>query len=96
MKTKKPNQYKEIIDVLKELKTLYPATQMGKHLSTIMDEYGDFWGISDQQLLAAFKKYKAQMQIVDVPRGTFEDEDVENIVQDAMDLRSDTLYSEED
>lgn len=85
MKTKKPNYYKEILETLKELKALYPSTGMGKHLSTVMDESGDFWGISDQELSAALIQYKAQMELIDVPRET-SDEELETIIEDALHL----------
>jgi len=91
MKTSKPNYYNEIINCLQELKTLYPDYSMGKHLSTIIDEYGDIWGTTDKELAYAIKKYKAQLELY-VPTETNGDE-LENIVKDAMHLSSSDLLS---
>jgi hypothetical protein len=86
MKKNKPNIYTDIINVLTELKSLYPSYTMGKHISTALDDYGDVWGLSDKELLFAFTKYKAQMEM-DVPHETGEDE-LKQIMDDAMDLDS--------
>lgn len=84
MKKPKLNLYADIINVLMELKTLYPSYSMGKHISTALDEYGDIWGMTDKEVLYAFTKYKAQMQM-DVPHETGEDE-LKQIIDDAMNL----------
>lgn len=91
MKKKKTNLYIEIIDILKELKTLYPSYSMGKHISTALDDYGDIWGLSDKEVLFALTKYKAQMEM-DVPHETGEDE-LREIIDDAMNL---SIREEED
>lgn len=90
MKKNKPNLYIEIINILKELKVLYPSYTMGKHISTALDEYGDVWGISDKEMLFAIMKYKATLEM-DVPHETNEEE-IEKIIQDGMNLSS---YDEE-
>lgn len=84
MKKPKPNLYGDIISVLSELKTLYPSYSIGKHIATALDEYGDIWGMTDKEVLFAFTKYKAQMQM-DVPHETGEDE-LKQIIDDAMNL----------
>lgn len=91
MKKKKTNLYIEIIDLLKELKTLYPSYSIGKHISTALDDYGDIWGLSDKEVLFALTKYKAQMEM-DVPHETGEDE-LREIIDDAMNL---SIREEED
>lgn len=84
-KTKKKNTlYTEIIDILVELKTLYPSYTMGKHISTALDEYRDIWGLSDKEFLFALTKYKAQMEM-DVPHETNEEE-IEKIIKDGLNL----------
>ena len=93
MKKNKPNLYKDILEVLMELKTLYPSYSMGKHISTALDEYGDIWGLSDKEVLYAFTKYKAQMQM-DVPHETNEEE-LKRIIDDAMNLRITDEFDEE-
>ena len=91
MKKPKLNLYADIINVLMELKTLYPSYSMGKHISTALDEYGDIWGMTDKEVLYAFTKYKAQMQM-DVPHETGEEE-LKQIIDDAMSL---SIRDEED
>lgn len=91
MKKKKTNLYTEIIEVLQELKVLYPSYSMGKHISTALDDYGDIWGLSDKEVLFALTKYKAQMEM-DVPHETGEDE-LREIMDDAMNL---SITEEED
>lgn len=85
MKKSKPNLYSDILEVLKELKVLYPSYSMGKHISTALDDYRDIWGLSDKEVLYAFTKYKAQMQM-DVPHET-DEEELKQIMDDAMNLR---------
>lgn len=84
MKKKKPNLYSDIIDVLIELKTLYPSYTMGKHISTALDDYGDIWGLSDKEILYALTKYKATLEM-DVPHETNEEE-IEEILRDGLNL----------
>ena len=88
---KKPNYYHRIVQLLHKLQLHYPSYNMGRHLSTALDEYGDVWGLSDKELLFAFEKYVTQLEI-DFPH-TDEDE-IENIIRDGMDL--DNILKEED
>lgn len=62
---------------------------MGRHIATILDDYGDVWGMPDKELVFALEKYKAELGINTVP-----DEDIDEIVKDGMDL--DSLFKEED
>lgn len=91
MKKKKPNLYQEIIDVLLELKALYPSYSMGKHISTALDDYGDIWGLSDKEILYALTKYKATLEM-DVPHET-DEEEIDEIIKDGLSL---SLSIEED
>ena len=93
MKKVKPTQYTEIINILIELHKLYPSYSMGKHLSTALDDYGDVWGMSDKEVLFAFTKYKAQMEM-DVPHET-DEEEIERIIKDASNLNSTATMSDE-
>jgi len=65
---------------------------MGKHLSTIIDEYGDIWGITDKELAYALKKYKAQLEMY-VPTHA---EDIDEIIKDGLNLSTASLTQEED
>lgn len=91
MKKVKPELFTDILNVLSELKALYPSYSMGKHISTALDDYGDIWGLSDKEILYAFTKYKAQMQM-DVPHET-DEEELKKIIEDGMNLH---IYDESD
>jgi len=84
-KIKKPQEdfYGEILQVLQELKKKYPDYNFGRHIATVVDEFGDVWGITDKEVHFAFTKYKAQLEM-DVPHT--EDEDIESIIEDGMNL----------
>lgn len=83
---RKANYYNQAINVLQELHKTYPTYNMGRHLATVLDEYGDVWGMTDKELVFALEKYKAELGINIVP-----DEDIDEIVKDGMDL-----FKEED
>lgn len=93
MKKPKPTYFNEIVDVLRELKALYPSYSLGKHISTALDPYGDVWGMSDKEMLYTFTKYKAQMEM-DVPRET-DEEEIAKILKDGMNLKT-SMFEEED
>lgn len=81
--SRKPNNYNQIIKVLQELHSLYPNYNIGRHISTALDGYGDAWGMSDKEFLFALEKYKNQLDM-DVPHS----DDVENIIRQGMDLEN--------
>jgi hypothetical protein len=88
--TKKPRYYNQVLKLLQQLQSSYPHYNMGRHLSTALADYGDFWGISDKELLFALSKYKSQLDM-DFPHV---EEDIDNIIKEAQDL--DTILKEED
>ena len=63
---------------------------MGRHLSTALADYGDFWGISDKELLFALSKYKSQLDM-DFPHV---EEEIDIIIKEGQNL--DTILKEED
>ena len=79
---RKPDEYLRVLALLKQLHESYPNYNMARHISTALDEYGNFWGLSDRELLFAFEKYKAELEM-DYPH---KDEEVEDIIKDGMDL----------
>ena len=89
--TKKPKHYNQVLKVLQELQQGYPTYNIGRHISTALADYGDFWGITDRELFFALSKYKAQLDM-DVPHT--DDEEVDEIIQEAMDL--DNILKEEE
>lgn len=88
---RKPNYYNQIIHILQQLHTAYPNYNMGKHLATAMDEYGDIWGVTDKEFLFALEKYKTQLEM-DVPHT--DEKELDQIIKDGMDL--DNILKEED
>jgi hypothetical protein len=89
--SRKPTDYSKITKLLQELHTSYPNYNMGRHISTALSDYGDFWGISDKEMLFALKKYKSQLDM-DVPHS--DDKEIDDIIKQAMDL--DNILKEED
>lgn len=88
---RKPNYYNQAIHILQQLHASYPEHNMGKHLATALDEYGDIWGVSDKELLFALEKYKMQLDM-DVPHT--DDKELDEIIKDGMNL--DDILKEED
>lgn len=88
---RKPNAYNQIVQILHTLHKTYPNYNIGRHLSTALDGYGDLWGVSDKEILFALSKYKAQL---DNDGYSATDENIDKIVQDAMNL--DKLLNEEE
>ena len=78
---RKASYFSQIIHVLQELHKAHPTYNMGRHLSTALDGYGDVWGITDKELLFALEKYQLNMEF-DVSSK----EDIDKIISDAMDL----------
>ena len=83
--------YGEALKILRELNKHYPSYNMGRHLSTALDEYGDIWGLTDKELVFALNKYKTQLEL-DTPHLVGEEELAE-IIRDGMNL---TLLKDED
>jgi hypothetical protein len=88
---KRVNYYNRALHVLQELHTAYPQYNMGRHLATALDEYGDIWGITDKELAYALAKYKGQLEM-DVPHT--DDSEIDKIIKEGLDL--DNLFKEED
>jgi hypothetical protein len=89
--SRKPNYFNQVISLLSELHKSYPNYNIGRHLATALDGYGDVWGVTDKELSFALQKYKVQLEM-DVPH-TDEDE-LDDIIKQGMDL--DNILKEED
>jgi len=85
------NHYSQVIHTLQELHKSFPTYNMGRHLATVLDEYGDIWGMSDKELAFAFDKYKSQIEM-DVPH--IDESELDKIIKEGMDL--DNILKEED
>lgn len=88
---KQPNYYSQIIQTLVRLQKAYPTYNMGRHISTALDEYTDVWGVSDREFLYAIQKYEIELNI-DGPH--IDDEEIEEIIKDGMNL--DNIFEEEE
>lgn len=64
---------------------------MGRHIATALDEYGDVWGLSDRELLYAFEKYKAELDM-DIPHT--DESEIDQIIKEGMNLEN--ILKEED
>ena len=89
---RKMSAYNEVIHILQDLHKAFPNYNMGRHLSTALDGYGDVWGLSDKELVFALEKYKTQLEMDSYPRT--EDEELAKIIKDGMEL--DKMFKDED
>lgn len=88
---KQPNYYRQIIQTLVRLQKAYPTYNIGRHISTALDEYSDVWGVSDREFLFAIQKYEIELNI-DGPH--IDDKEIEEIIKDGMNL--DSMFEEEE
>lgn len=87
--SKKPTAYKQAINLLLELKKLYPNYSLGMHLSTCLSDYGDAWTVTDRELLFALEKYKTELEM-----NIVSDREIDKILKEGENL--DKLFAEED
>jgi hypothetical protein len=89
---RKASAYNQILGLLHQLNREYPQYNIGRHLATALDEYGDVWGMTDYEVLFAITKYKTRLNM-DIQRDV-ESDDIQRIIQDGIDL--DELFKEEE
>lgn len=80
---RKASYYSQILTLLQQLHAAYPQYNMGRHLATALDEYGDIWGLTDKEVLFALEKYKSQLEL-DVPHT--DENELDQIIKDGMNL----------
>lgn len=80
-----------MIHILQELHKSFPTYNMGRHLATALDGYGDLWGLTDKEVVFALEKYKTQLEM-DIPHT--DENELEKIIKEGMDL--DNILREED
>lgn len=91
-RSKKTNFFKKLISQLTELHTSYPNQSIATHLSTALQDYGDIWGLSDQELSFAIEKYQIELELNNfVP-----DKDLDRIIEEGKNLDKIDLYNDED
>lgn len=89
----KPNYYRQIIKTLDRLKKAHPTYNIGRHISTALDGYGDLWGVSDKEFLLALEKYEIELNI-DYPHE--DEDDLKKIIKGGMNLERMFLEEDED
>jgi len=87
----KKTHYAEVISILQELNKNFPTYNLGRHLATALDGYGDIWGITDKEFAFALSKYKTEIEM-DVPH--VDENELEKIIKEGMDLEN--ILKEED
>jgi hypothetical protein len=87
----KPNDYYRVLALFQQLHTSYPNYNMGRHIATALDEYGDVWGLSDREILFALEKYKAELDM-DIPHT--DENEIDQIIKEGMNLEN--ILKEED
>jgi len=87
----KKTHYTEVINILQELNKNFPTYNLGRHLATALDGYGDIWGITDKEFAFALSKYKTEIEM-DVPH--VDENELEKIIKEGMDLEN--ILKEED
>ena len=87
----KSNYYLRVLALLQQLHITYPTYNIGRHLATALDGYGDVWGLNDKEILFALEKYKAELDM-DIPHT--DESEIEQIIKDGMNLE--TILKEED
>lgn len=85
--SRKPTPYNQILHLLHDLHKRFPTFNMGRHLATALDGYGDVWGMTDGEMLFALEKYSHHMECE-------KPEDIDKIIRDASHL--DDILKEED
>ena len=58
----KMSQYNKCLQILQQLKINFPKYTLGQHLSTVLDQYKNLWGVSDKDLLTTLIEYQNQLQ----------------------------------
>jgi hypothetical protein len=89
--SRKTSYYNQAIHILQDLHKSYPEYNMGRHIATALDGYGDVWGLSDKELTFLLGKYKTRLDL-DIPHMI--DGDIDEIMRGGMDL--DSLFKDED
>lgn len=88
---RKGSHYSQILIVLQQLQAAYPNYNMGRHIATALDGYGDVWGLTDKEILFALEKYKSELEL-DVPHT--DENELDQIIKDGMNL--DDILKEQD
>ena len=76
--------YSKIVNILKVLHKKHPTYNIGRHISTAFDGYGDLWNVTDKEFLFALEKYDVKFDL-DIPHDE-NDGDIQQIINDGLNL----------
>jgi len=88
---RKASYYSQVLQTLQQLHASYPNYNIGRHIATALDGYGDVWGLTDKEILFALEKYKSELEL-DIPHT--DDSELDQIIKEGMDLEN--MFKEED
>lgn len=91
--SRQTNYRKSFISIIEELGRQYPTYGIGRHISTALADYGDFWGITDKEFCFALEKYASQLQLDE--NNIVSPDYVEEIIEDGKHLFDQTEEEEE-
>lgn len=88
--------YALIIEKLQELHNMYPQS-IGRHLSNILQDYPNYWGLSDREFLTAVEKHMLELEENTPPTIT----EIERLIDDSSSIENlldgiDDIEKEED
>jgi hypothetical protein len=86
------NYHRKIIQVLERLHKAHPTYNLGKHLSTAIDD-SELWGITDKELFLSLQRYESSLTM---DKDHIDEEEIEAIIKDGMNLRKIFLDDEEE
>jgi hypothetical protein len=76
--------FQDIIQILNKLHKAHPTYNVGRHLSTALDEYGDVWGMTNKELTFALEKYSAKLEM----DKDYSEKELDEIIREGMNLDS--------
>ncbi len=82
---RKASYYSQIVQLLQQLHAAYPTYNLGRHIATALDGYGDVWGLTDKEILFALEKYKSELDL-DIPHT--DDKEIDQIIKEGIDLEN--------
>jgi hypothetical protein len=84
------NYHRKIIQVLERLHKAHPTYNLGKHLSTAIDD-SELWGITDKELFLSLQRYESSLTM---DKDHIDEEEIDEIIKDGMNLER--MFLEED
>lgn len=82
--------HNNIIKLFTELHNSYPNYNIGRHIATALSDYGDYWGITNEEFAFALTKYKDELDM-DV---SHKEDEIDEIIKQGMHL--DSILKDED